>query len=280
MKFNTSQGGHLKFKEQNASKDNLQLIFGCGALSSQALDAKLSFPNWSEISTYAPVTYTPFDPICHGESDIIENRDRCSWQTQSHDYDDLIKHFNKPCILGGISMTTGAILHYLTNIYPISDLQNLIKGAILVIPPTCYDTRALMTEQYKKLANIAKSGMPEIVNIIKQAPRTEFSTKYNPGAAEQYFNHLASIPKEAYISIMLGASVSDFPSRELIEKISIPVLILGRTLDNSHPVKSFELLAQAIPNSQLSIAQNREDVLAWPRVAGEWIKQSTRRTPI
>lgn len=224
-------------------------------------------------STYAEVTHTPFDPICHGESDIVDSRDRCSWQFQGFDYDDLVKTFNKPCILGGISMTTGAILHYLTNIYPISDLQNLIKGAILVIPPTCYDTRATQTEQYKKLANIAKSGMPEIVNIIKQAPRTEFSSKYNPGAAEQYFDHLAALPQEAYISVMRGASVSDFPELELINKISIPVLILARTLDNSHPVKSAELLAQAIPDSHLLIAQNREDVLAWPRVAGEWIEQ-------
>lgn len=45
MKINTSKGGNLSVNPQKSHGDKLNLIFGCGALSSQAFDAKLGFPN-------------------------------------------------------------------------------------------------------------------------------------------------------------------------------------------------------------------------------------------
>lgn len=106
-------------------------------------------------------------------------------------------------------------------------------------------------------------------NLLRFLPRLLRSTptpvgfveKGQPGTTDQVIREMCSIRPEYYAPMLEGATLSDYPGREILAQLNIPVLIVGWENDPTHPVKSCHELIKVLPNAELHIASTYEEFL-------------------
>ena len=83
--------------------------------------------------------------------------------------------------------------------------------------------------------------------------------------------HLAKADYQGAVGAMRGAALSDLPSLQEIEKLTMPVLILAWPDDATHPLSVAETLHNTLPNSQLEVMKHADDPYSWPQLARNFI---------
>jgi len=201
----------------------------------------------------------------HIGSSAASTPDQCTWPqlgkdmlefaaqmsaTDHHPYDTVI--------LGGSSMGAASTIHAAVSLLRTSkeDALNIPKlaGIVLVIPPTCYETR---TERGAALVNAASRSYD--INAPRR-PRSLF-----PGHEPAVVGH--NIRPDSYKNVMEGVGISDFPSRDVVKDVlkDVPTLVLSWDCqDRTHPVSTAKELESLLPHATIHITRNLQELQTWP----------------
>lgn len=173
-----------------------------------------------------------------------------------------LKHESNKLIVGGASMGGAGALW--AACYP---GDQPLAGLVMVIPPTCYETRTARSDTLK-----AAADQPADDYYAKKKPRAIFKT----GPPEKLRTVVPSegVRADGFRAVMLGSAYSNFPSKEIVKEAlaSVPVLICGWEGDPTHPMSSADLLAELIPHAQVCRATNLADMDGiWIEAIAEFI---------
>jgi pimeloyl-ACP methyl ester carboxylesterase len=165
----------------------------------------------------------------------------------------------------------GASMGAATALWAAISAPERVKGMVLVIPPTAWDTRVRQARIYELASTAAhfKLTVPfmlaaRYVPVI--APEGTRKALVRSGA------RFASMLESEQLSVILkGASASGMPLPERLCDIDVPTLILAWRGDRVHPVTTAEVLHAGLPQSQLHVADDDEDLLSWPELSAQFM---------
>jgi pimeloyl-ACP methyl ester carboxylesterase len=206
-----------------------------------------------------PLTIVRYDARGHGMSDDPPDGSY-AWDELARDQLALadclgIERF----VSAGASMGCGTALH-LGVLAP-----ERLRGLVLVIPPTGWETRAAQAQQWAAAGDmVERGGIDAYADQSEQRPvpgpfrATESAYRRRSRASLQSLDP-ARLARE-----LRGAAQTDFPPRDAVASIRLPALILAWTGDPVHPESSAEELVRLMPRAELDLAATEADVARWP----------------
>jgi 3-oxoadipate enol-lactonase len=151
-----------------------------------------------------------------------------------------------------------------TILYSVVAAPERFRRLVLVVPPTAWETRAMVASGYELQAKlIEEQGVDAFLELAAGYP--------NPPAMPADLVMRPDVRDELLPTVFRGAALSDFPSPDKIAAIRQPVLILAWAGDPGHPVSTSEKLVALLPQAELHIAQSPADVERWVELAGAFL---------
>lgn len=264
------------YQEGPVKSDLPVLIHGHGVMGSCASDDALAVPDWRRCADH--VQLFRYDARGHGNSPDDSNPDHYSWQQAGDDLADVIESVralvgpNKRIILSGASRSAAAVLHYVTR----NGAPAWLSGLMLAIPPVSGARRDVFRPIYRDWASRVRqggtAGLWKYLLTLSPAPyfrsvRPDYRTVLEP-----FFLRMDAASLAAMLE---GAAQSDLPVAADLRQIALPTFILCRDHDAVHPVAMGEEIAQLIAGSQLHIGSTGEDMLTWPQLITDFVKENT-----
>ncbi len=152
----------------------------------------------------------------------------------------------------GPSMGTGTLLHAAVR------EPDRFSGLTLLLPPTAWETRVAQAEEYERTARfIEEHGLGAWVRANAKGPR--------PPATVGHPEPWPEVAERILPAVFRGAALSDLPEPERIAAIEVPVTVLAWVEDPAHPLSTAETLVDLLPNAELVVAHNGDEVSTWPR---------------
>lgn len=174
------------------------------------------------------------------------------------------------CILGGLSMGSGTILHAAVN-YP-----ERVKALILVTPPPTWENREEVKKVYRRIASKTNpENIPEFLRRIvvwNQDPPLYYE-QLHPGIREKLQDLRLAFNPGYYTRLYLDGANSDMPSREQISQISVPTLIIALDKDPNHPLEMAKELHSLIRGSEIEVITNLQDHLNLQKKVHEFLQK-------
>lgn len=168
----------------------------------------------------------------------------------------------------------GASMGCATTLFAALAAPERMRGLVLAIPPTAWETRAARAGYYEQLAALAeRDGLAQLAELARHEPLPRIFAEEFPEYADIGARHLAEMDGAAFAAVMRGAALSDLPNRELIERIEAPALVLAWQDDPGHPMSSAEALAELLPDARLQVARCLADIRAWPEVVRAFLAE-------
>jgi pimeloyl-ACP methyl ester carboxylesterase len=230
------------------------LIWGHGLTSSMDLEGELLDFDWASIASHTDVIR--YDARGHGRSTLTPELSDYSWQRLAEDQLALADALDVTTyIAGGASMGAGTALHAAVA------APSRIMGLVLMIPPTAWETRDIQRALYLDRADRIAAG--NIEQVIEESRRIPPPDPFGSEWHDRMERNMRSADHQQMAHVLRGAATADFPTRDQVRNIAIPVLILAWSGDAGHPVSSAEALHQLIPSSVLAIATSAHDVASW-----------------
>jgi 3-oxoadipate enol-lactonase len=227
-------------------------VWGHGLTSSRAGEDRLPLLDWGAF-TGAGRQVIRYDAAGHGETGGPADPDAYRWPELATDLLALLDELGLDRVdAGGASMGCASTLHAAVG------APERFDRLVLVIPPTAWDTRAAQAAIYNAGADLAeREGKAAWLAAAAAAPRPAIFADLPvvPPAAD--------IPEALLPSVMRGAAASDLPAQEAIAALHHPALILAWAGDPGHPESTAERLHDLLPNSELRVAQQLKDLIAW-----------------
>ena len=205
-------------------------------------------------------TVVAYDARGHGRSTGRLIPADYSWSTLAGDMLGLIDEVSPdvPVDAIGASMGCATILH------AVIAAPEHFRRLVLVLPPTAWETRAVMASGYGLQATlIEEQGLDAFLELAAGYP--------NPPALPPELVIRPDVSEELLPTVFRGAALSDFPSADDIAGIRHPVLILAWAGDPGHPVSTSEKLVALLPQAELHIAQSPADVAQWVDLADRFL---------
>jgi 3-oxoadipate enol-lactonase len=242
----------------------LPFVWGHGLLGSMAQDLDAGVMAWRELTEFARVIR--FDARGHGQSEALGAPEDFRWDNLARSMWQVVDSYTaEPAVLGGASMGCA------TSLYAACQRPAQVKGLVLVIPPTAWEARARMQRSYRFMARFLELTRALPLRLLHLVP----PAKQDAGLRRKMFSslakHLAGVKPRGIVGAMRGASLSDLPTREELEKLQMPALILAWPDDRVHPLSVAETLHEALPNSQLVVMKSEDDLYRWPGLVAEFI---------
>ena len=213
-----------------------------------------------------------YDALGHGDSGDSTVPEDYTWKNLGVD---LVNVSNATCgdtttvCIGGASMGCAATLHAACT------MQHRVSALILCIPPPCYEDRTVKREFMSQLGtSLAKEGGFERYVKMNRAARP---VKIFGEAGFKEVWEAPAFHKTSAASVMKGAALSDFPSKEALQGIEVPALVLAWPDDSMHPVRSAETLAGLLPQGTLHIAASYDDVRNWPALVESFLAKNCKK---
>ena len=162
----------------------------------------------------------------HTGSSAASSPDQCAWSRLGKDMlyfaaqmSAAARHPYDKVIFGGSSMGAASSLHATVSLMQLGTNNPnipLLAGIMLVIPPTCYETRS------ERGAALVKAASRKYNIDAPRRPRSLF-----PGHKPAVVGH--NIRSDSYKNVMQGVGTSDFPSRDVVKEVlkDVPVLVLS-----------------------------------------------------
>ena len=243
------------------------LVWGHGLSRSVAEDDEFPMIDWQRIRRRRRVVR--FDARGHGQSGPLASPADGAWDQLALDEIGLIDALGFPeVVIGGASMGTATALHAALA------LGDRVRGLVLTIPPTAWDTRRDQAQLYEAMAQMVDDGGVEpLIEASAAAPPPDPFVEINN------FNELraASLRRadpERLAAVFRGAAHADLPDPERVATITAPTLILAWSGDPGHPVSTAERLADLLPNAELSVASMLGELFTWTDLVAEFLPQS------
>ena len=140
-----------------------------------------------------------------------------------------------------------------------------VRALVLVTPPTAWQWREKRKRGYRVTANVVKftRGLPlRLLGLL----RIKRSADFRKNMLSVMADHLAGVKPEGVVGALRGASLSDFPPRQELARLDMPVLILAWPGDATHPLAVAEALHKTLPNAQLEVMTHPSDPYRWPQL--------------
>ncbi len=262
----TSQFVHVRGAElgYETSGSGPDLVWCHGLTSSRESEDKAQLLDWTKV----PARIVRYDARGHGVSTSTSEVIDYSWEALAVDQLVLADHLAiSSYIAGGASMGCGTALHAALL------APERVKGLILAIPPTAWETRAGQAGQWNTAADIVETvGVePIIAASAEVAPPDPYSD--DPGYRPHREANLRAWDTARLAQVFRGATQADLPSRSAISAISVPTLILAWSGDPTHPESTAHALKDLIPHASLHVASNANDLARWTERVATFLAQ-------
>lgn len=235
------------------------VIVAHGLTFSRANNAATGLLDLSPV-TDAGYTMIEYDARGHGESSGTSNPDDYLWSSLADDllaFAEAVAPGEKISVIGN-SMGTG------TAIFAALKEPDRIGALVLTAPPTAWQTRAVQSDLYNRMADALERNDQEALQEL-------FSDATEPEIFVEMVGEppVPDIRPELLPTIMRGAAAADLPLLGEIAKIKHETLLLPWVSDPGHPVSTAIALVEAMINSRLRIAHTAAQVKAY----GAWSAQ-------
>jgi 3-oxoadipate enol-lactonase len=232
-----------------------------GMTGSQALDDETGPIDWVRVGCSNRVVR--WDSRGHGQSGYTRQAIEFAWSNLACDILEIADKMGiTQFTLGGASMGCGAAIHTAVQ------APERIKGLVLMIPPTAWETRQPIREAYPLAADLLEQkGLAALLD--SRIPPTTF---WGIHTDVIYQRHLKTLDPQALALIHRGASLSDLPPRQAVAVIHEPTLILAMDDDPGHPLSTAQILHELIAGSRLKVACSVEDMLTWTDQVIDFLK--------
>ena len=241
----------------------IPFIWGHGLTSSIELEVEFLSLDWGAIEPHSDVIR--YDARGHGLSTLTTNLDEYSWAHLADDQVALADALGiASYVAGGASMGAGTALHAAVR----APLR--IRGLVLVIPPTAWETRDAQRSLYLDRAQLVSEGkLDEVIAAAKRvAPPDPFGAEWH----DRIERNTLAADRHQMACVLSGAATADFPTREQVSTIAVPTLILAWSGDAGHPVSSAEQLHELIGPSELSVAATAAEFATWSKRIASFIQ--------
>jgi 3-oxoadipate enol-lactonase len=239
-------------------------IWGHGLLGCMAQDLDGGVMAWRELANVAQVIR--FDARGHGLSENRGEPEDFRWDNLARSMWQVVDSYTAaPTVLGGASMGCA------TSLYAACQRPEQVKGLVLVIPPTAWEARDRMKRNYRVMARFIELTRALPLRLLHLVPAAKPSAGLQRKMLSALAKHLAGVKPEGVVGAMRGASLSDLPNRDELEKLQMPALILAWPDDRTHPLAVAEILHETLPNSQLEVMKSEDDLYRWPQLVAEFI---------
>ena len=227
-------------------------VWGHGLTSSRASEDRLPLLRWDTI-TDAGRQVVRYDAAGHGETGGPTDPSAYEWPQLATDLLALLDQLGLERVdVGGASMGCATTLHAAVR------TPERFDRLVLVIPPTAWDTRAVQADQYRASADLAeRDGKAAWLAAAAAGPRPALLADLPPVPPA------ADISEELLPSVLRGAAASDLPSPDEIAALEHPALILAWAGDPGHPESTAHRLDELLPNSEVRVASQLEDLFGW-----------------
>ncbi|MGB0101200.1 MAG: alpha/beta fold hydrolase [Nocardioides sp.] len=194
-----------------------------------------------------------YDARGHGRSSGSMVPADYGWDRLADDLLQLLEHVFPGERAHGVgpSMGTGTLLHAITR------APERFSALTLVVPPTAWESRVAKAVDYRAARQLVESrGMPAFVEAGRLATR--------PPATVEAPETVPDVTEALLPTLLEGAAMTDFPSREAVAGIAVPTLVLAWVEDPAHPVSTAAGITALVPGSRMVIAETPADVSTWP----------------
>ena len=162
-----------------------------------------------------------------------------------------------PYVAGGASMGCATALHVAVM------APDRVRGLVLVIPPTAWETRATQIGAYATMADLVEAGDHDTLLAGAAAIPAPDPFADDPRWKERFPELLRREDPRRLATIFRGAGTADLPSVAEIATIEVPTLILAWTGDPGHPDTTAARLQEAIGGSELALATTPAGIGSW-----------------
>lgn len=250
-------GARLSYNvvECTGTETGVPFVWGHGLTSSRADEDVVPLIDSAVIARDREVLR--YDARGHGLSSDLDQPADGGWAALARDQIALIDHLGwQHVVIGGASMGTGTALHAAL------ELGDRLRGLVLVIPPTAWETRATAPE-YEQMAVAVERGGTAVIESVTRATPPADPFLDDPDWVERRANVIAAVGARRLAASLRSAGTTDLPDPDALATITAPTLILAWTGDSGHPVSTAERLDAVLPNSSLVVSSTRAEFDTW-----------------
>ena len=246
-----------------SSGEGVPFVWGHGLMSSMAVEDALG---WFNQEDWRPdkVKLVRYDARGHGQSEVSTNPDAYHWRNLGRDMLAVADYVGaQRFVVGGASMGCA------TALYAALQAPERVKGLVLMIPPTAWETRAAQERRYSVVAVLGGllGGVALARMMRRQTDRVvpHWLNQAEPHICDGVLQGLRGLRRRTLWNLFRGAARTDLPPRDVLKAIvHIPATILTWTDDPTHPVSSAEQLHRLLPESTLFVASGHADYKSMP----------------
>lgn len=232
------------------------LVWGHGLTSSRAADDELGFIDHEQLATVCRLHR--YDARGHGASESTTDLDAYGWDQLALDQLALADHLGVgPYVAGGASMGAGTALHVAVT------APERVRGLVLMIPPTGWETRAEQVDLYVRMAGVIEDvGVEPVIAAASQMPSPDpFAGRSD--WKDRSARSMRAADAQRLARVLRGAAHADLPPRDAVSAIEVPTLVLAWTGDPGHPAGTAEELGALISGSEVHLASTYEALMRW-----------------
>lgn len=228
-----------------------------GLTSCRARDAALGLDLGRALRGHRILRY---DARGHGESNGGDDTAAYTWPALAGDLLAVLAHLSPDDPVHGVGTSMGAA----TLLHAAVRAPHRFTSLTLVVPPTAWETRREKAQAYLANADLVEregvDAFVELGSTIPDPPALAEAPLTRPSVAE------ALLP-----TVLRGAAASNLPPLQTLAEIDVPTLILAWADDPAHPLRTAELLHQAIKGSRRIVARTPYGIMAWPALFADHV---------
>ncbi|MFT4200320.1 alpha/beta fold hydrolase [Gordonia sp. (in: high G+C Gram-positive bacteria)] len=206
-----------------------------------------------------------YDARGHGRSSGGTDPLEYTWYELGQDLLGLIEAVQPP--VGPRVDAMGSSMGSATILSAVLTRRDRFRRLVLCNPPTFWETR--------RPTNGVRMGSAQLVQDegIAALAKLSVDVPASPALADGKRNITPIMcTREVLPAVFRGAAQTDLPPRDQLATIIQPTLILSWTGDPTHPVSSGEILAEALPNAELHVADTPTDHATWGQLAADFLR--------
>ncbi len=160
-------------------------------------------------------------------------------------------------VAGGASLGTG------TSLWAAVHAPDRIRGLVLVIPPTAWDTRRAQRDRYELMASIVDAkGTRPLIDGLDDAPVPD-AFRGDPAWRARAERNLLDADPQRLAFVLRSMTGADLPEPDVLAGIEAPALVLAWSGDDGHPVATADRLDELLPDVTTHVAHSADDVATW-----------------